>query len=175
MLRVNNDETNEDPESKNLEEVVNSDTAGLYLSENDQISDLEDDRESLDEVIKDPVIQQSRNGKCCAEMPSAPRPRLDVRSLPGRSIENRNLSVEVQQRLGARTRTLPGRLVVEGEVIRYYTGYSGDVQQWLRATVQPMTLTQQRKHPAYYNILNEKGKELSVELLPGERTWQVLH
>ena len=174
LLRLNNDETNEDAESKNSEEVVNSDTTSLDLSKNDQNSDLEENKDSSDDVIKDSVIQHSRNGKCCAEMPT-PRPRLDARSLPGRSIENRNLSVEVQQRLGARRKTLPGRLVKEGEVIRYFTGYSGDVQQWLRATVQPMTLTQQRKHPAYYNILNEKGNELSIELLPGERTWQVLH
>jgi hypothetical protein len=58
--------------------------------------------------------------------------------------------------------------VIDGDVIRYFSGYDDDdSEKWLRATVQPMYLTQQRLYPTFYNVLNERGEELSVELLPG--------
>ena len=125
------------------------------MSRDDQNSNREDeDEESSEEVIKDSVIQHLKDGKCCTDMLPAPRERLGARSLPGRSIENRNLSVDPQTSLGTRSRTLPGRLVEDGDVIRYLSGYLGDEQQWLRATVQPMTLTQQRKYPTLSAIFS---------------------
>ena len=48
-----------------------------------------------------------------------------------------------------------------------------EIKEWLQATVRPMFLTQQRLHPTYYNVLNELGEELSVELLVGGN-WQML-
>ena len=50
----------------------------------------------------------------------------------------------------------------------------GDEQVWLQATVQMMFLTVQRQHPTYYNVVNERGQEVSLELLPGVGGWQIL-
>jgi hypothetical protein len=55
--------------------------------------------------------------------------------------------------------------VIDRDVIRYFSGYDDDdSEECLRATVQPMYLTQQRLYPTFYNVLNERGEELSVEL-----------
>ena len=37
-----------------------------------------------------------------------------------------------------------------------------------------MYKTLQRLHPTYYNIVNERGEEISLELLPGNQGWQIL-
>ena len=37
-----------------------------------------------------------------------------------------------------------------------------------------MFLTVQRKHPTYYNVVNERGQEVSLELLAGVGGWQLL-
>ena len=61
---------------------------------------------------------------------------------------------------------------------KYFTGYyhQGDHEnpQWLKAKVMKMFLTQQRLHPSYYNIENEEGAKMSVELLRGGLNWQKL-
>ena len=70
---------------------------------------------------------------------------------------------------------IPCRVVQAGDVIKYFTGWLEDGEElWLRATVQPMTKKLQVKHPTYYNVLNERGEEKSVELLKGG-DWGVLH
>ena len=145
----------------------------LAVIAEEESSDYDGSDELSDEVLRESVIQHSDDGQCCSI--TSPRSRLNARSLPGRSIESRDLSVPAQPAEGARRRSLPGRLVAEGDLIRYFHGYlSDDSEQWLLATVQLMYLTQQRLYPTYYNVLNELGTELSVELLPGERTWQIL-
>ena len=145
----------------------------MIVKKDKSISKQENEDE-YDVVLIYSVIQHLETGRCCTNT-SAPRARLRARSLPGRSILNRNLSADAQGRLGARRRVLPGRLVGEGDVVRYLSGYDGENQEWLRATVIPMTLKLQRKYPTYYNILNETGVEMSVELITGARNWQVLH
>ena len=143
------------------------------IVEEDDLS-YEGSDEGSDEVVQNSVIHHLDDGECCT-FPN-PRQRLGARSLPGRSIESRTLTVDQPSgMLGARRRSIPGRLVIDGDVIRYFSGYEDDdSEEWLRATVQPMYLTQQRLYPTFYNVLNERGAELSVELLPRERTWQLL-
>ena len=127
--------------------------------------------EDSGEAVRVPVIQH--DGCCAAVPPPRPRDRLGARSLPGRSIENRNLTVDIPHPRGSRS--IPGRLAHTGEVIRYFTGYmDGDEQVWLQATVQMMFLTVQRQHPTYYNVVNERGQEVSLELLAGVGGWQIL-
>ena len=164
----NNRKNGEDNDSEERQEVDKNEE-----NEDSSISGKENEDED-DVVLQDSVIQHLETGKCCTDT-SAPRARLGARSLPGRSIVNRNLAGDAQGRLGARRRVLPGRVVNEGDVIRYLSGYDGENQEWLRATVIPMTLKLQRKYPTYYNILNETGDEMSVELIEGARSWQVLH
>lgn len=144
-------------------------------SENSHEDTTVADDEDEEDVLRDTVIQHLNGGECCStETSPEPRQRLGARSLPGRSIEDRNISVDTQRQGRPVRRTLPGRLAVEGDVIRYFTEYLVEGRhQWLRATVQHMTLTQQRLYPSYYNILNEQGVEMSIELLPG-KDWQIL-
>ena len=128
--------------------------------------------ELSDEVIRNTVIQHDG---CCETNPEPnPRVRLGGRSLPGRPIQDRNLSADTP-RPPRPPRSISGRLVHAGDVIRYFTGYMVDNQEfWLRATVQPMFLTVQRINPTYYNVLNERGEEVSLELLGGIGGWQTL-
>ena len=120
------------------------------------------------------VIQHKDDGACCS-LPETPvRDRMGARSDPGRPILDRALGI-CERRPG---RVLPGRLAQDGDVIRYFSKTIVDENQeeneeWLQATVRPMFLTQQRLYPTYYNILNELGEELSVELLVGVN-WQKL-
>ena len=51
--------------------------------------------------------------------------------------------------------------------------YLAGEEIWLRATVRTMTKKLQTKYPHYYNILNERGEEKSLELKVGG-AWQVL-
>ena len=139
------------------------------IPEEDDEQQLDD--EDSDEAVRVPVIQH--DGCCAAVPPPRPRERLGARSLPGRSIENRNLTVDIPHPRGSRS--IPGRLAHTGDVIRYFSGYvDGDEQVWLQATVQMMFLTVQRKHPTYYNVVNERGQEVSLELLAGVGGWQIL-
>ena len=109
------------------------------------------------------------DGACCP-VPE-PRPRLHGRSLPGRAVDERHRTVQPNEHPGS----IPGRLVHTGDVIKYFTGWMIDgEEQWLRATVQPMTKKNQQKYPNYYNILNEVGEEKSIKLLEGG-AWQLLH
>ena len=68
-----------------------------------------------------------------------------------------------------RTADIPGRLVTEGDVIRYFSGFLNDDGQeiLLTARIEKMVKTQQRKYPNHYNILNENGEAMSLSLLPG--------
>ena len=103
------------------------------------------------------VIQHE--GSCCLMTPS--RPRLNGRSLPGRQIDRRHKNIDEN----THPFSIPGRVVHTGYVISYFTGNIIDgQQQWLRATIQQMTKKLQHKHPSYYNILNELGEELSIQL-----------
>ena len=73
------------------------------------------------------------------------------------------------------TRSIAGRLAHTGDVIRYFTGFLlNDEEVWLQATVQNMYMTVQQRHPTYYNVVNERGEEKSLELLPGVDGWQIL-
>ena len=129
------------------------------------------DGDDSDDAVRVPVIQH--DGCCAVVHPPQPRNRLGARSLPGRSIENRNLTIDVPNPRDSRSE--PGRLAHTGDVIRYFSGYvDGDEQVWLQATVKKMYLKLQRKYPTYYNVMNERGEEISLELLPGVRGWQIL-
>ena len=129
------------------------------------------DDEDSDDAFRVPVIQH--DGCCAADSQPRPRSRLEARSLPGRSIENRNLTVDIPHPRGPRS--IPGRLAHTGDVIRYFTGYTqGEEEVWLQATVQVMFQTVQRRHPSYYNVVNERGEEVSLELLAGVGGWQIL-
>ena len=111
------------------------------------------------------VINHNRN--CCDQ----PRERLNARSIPGRRIDQRYPPVDPFPPKPA----VPRRLVQAGDIIQYYTGQSTDGEEiWLRATVRPMTKKLQLKHPDYYNILDERGQEKSIELLRGG-AWCVLN
>ena len=137
----------------------------VVLEEDSEITD----DEGSDDVLRDTVIQHE--GECCPTNVSPRTRRLGGRSLPGRSIENRNLSITVPPQP---QRQIPGRLALEGDVIRYFTGQLVDGrEEWLRATVQRMFLTQQRRYPSWYNIVNEMGVELGLELHVGG-SWQLL-
>ena len=83
--------------------------------------------------------------------------------MPGRAIDERRPPVF------ARPRDIPGRLLTEGDIIRYFTGYLDERQNqiWLTARVEKMFLTQQRKYPEHYNVRNERGESLSLKLVPG--------
>ena len=118
------------------------------IPEEDGEQQLEE--EDSDEAVRVPVIQH--DGCCAAVPPPRPRARLSARSLPGRSIENRNLTVDIPHPRGSQS--IPGCLAHTGDVIRYLSGYvNGDEEVWLQATVQMMFLTVQRQHPTYYNVV----------------------
>ena len=105
----------------------------------------------------------NHEGACC----STPRARLYGRAMPGRPIERRSPveAPNIQQN---------NRLVHPGDVVKYLSGWAPDGEEiWLRATVRPMTKKLQTKYPHYYNILNERGEEKSLELKVGG-AWQVL-
>ena len=90
------------------------------------------------------------------------RPRMNAVQEPGRPVERR-------QGVYERTADIPGRLVTEGDLIKYFSGCLDDQgeQVWITARVEKMFKTQQRKYPNYYNVLNENGETLSLSLLPG--------
>ena len=92
-----------------------------------------------------------------------PKDRLLGVQMPGRAIDERRPPVF------ARPRDIPGRLLTEGDIIRYFTGYLDERQNqiWLTARVEKMFLTQQRKYPEHYNVRNERGESLSLKLVPG--------
>ena len=147
-------------------------------SENNEGSDDAFNRETV--ILHDGCCSDSRTPgptPSTSRQPPIPNPsgfrtRLDGRSLPGRSIEDRNLSLQNSDRLRG---SIPGRLAHTGDVIKYFTGYyRGNEPEWLQATVQHMFLTQQRLHSTYYNIMNERGEQISVELIRGDLNWQLL-
>ena len=106
------------------------------------------------------------NSNCCPQ----PRQRLLARSLPGRRVNKRHPPVDPFPPKPP----IPRRVVQAGDVIKYFTGWLEDGEElWLRATIQPMTKKLQIKYPDYYNVLNERGEEKSVELLRGG-DWSVL-
>ena len=92
----------------------------------------------------------------------AQRPRLQGQCLPGRAIQ-RNLAPPRPPR------NIPGRLASQGDLIKYFSGYAdeNDEEIWIAAVIDHMPLTQQRLHPTYYNITDETGNKLSLEILPG--------
>ena len=134
--------------------------------------DEDDNRQQDNGAIQVPVIQHDG---CCTPQTSPPptQSRPGGRSLPGRSIENRSLNINIPH--PGNSGSIPGRVVHTGDVIRYVTEDAHeDHHIWLQATVRKMYKTVQRLHPTYYNIVNERGEEISLELLPGNQGWQVL-
>ena len=110
-----------------------------------------------------PVIRHE--GECCTH----PRQRIPARSLPGRPI-GRYETVHPSHK----NTPFVDRVVKTGDVIQYFTGtYLDGQEEWIKATVQPMAKKLQLKHPEYYNIINEKGKEMSIKLQPGG-CWRIL-
>mgnify|MGYP000695046530 FL=1 len=70
---------------------------------------------------------------------------------------------------------IDGRLVTEGEIVRYDTSRPGSPGvRWELATVTRMTKGLQVKNPTYYNVQLTADERVSksVELLP-DGTWQV--
>ena len=161
-------------QSQHLEEPDQANSSALSTSskEDDGVQEEVDVKQQHDDAIQVPVIQHDG---CCTPQssPSQPRTRLGGRSLPGRSIEERNLAVNIPH--PGTSGSIAGRLVHTGDVIRYFTGKVHEDQHvWLQATIQKMYKTLQRLHPTYYNIVNERGEEISLELLPGNQGWQIL-
>ena len=132
-------------ESQNERQEKNQETATPQESENDR-----------DSVIR-------HEGECCTS-----RQRIPARSLPGRPIGR-------YETLHPSKKTpFADRVVKTGDVIQYFTGsYLDEQEEWIRATVQPMTKKLQLKYPDYYNIINEQGKEMSIKLQPGG-SWRLL-
>ena len=128
----------------------------------DQLNSQESQTSTTSDEDQDSVIRH--NGNCCPE----PRSRLSGTALPGRPIERRIGALQPPLHPPQR------RLVQPGEILRYFTGYdqNGD-EVWLRATVRPMTKKLQMKHPNYYNVTDEKGKDKSIELMVGG-SWEVM-
>ena len=170
-------------------EIEPSNNLELILEESEEENNIEtpeDDEDSDEAFYRESVILHPAPG-CCSytktptqsprpsssDPPTNVRARLGGRSLPGRTIEDRNLTT-----YNRRPVSIHGRLVHTGDQIRYFTGYynHGDLQdpQWLKAKVLRMFLTQQRLHPTYYNIENEEGVKISVELIRGGLNWQML-
>ena len=56
----------------------------------------------------------------------------------------------------------------------YLSGWApnGD-ETWLRATIRPMTRKLRTRYPHYYNIINEKNEEKSLELKVGG-AWKIM-
>ena len=148
---VETDETNSTrltPSQDNLEEPIQQSSPPRNASE--------------DDVGRQSVIQHE--GQCC----SSDRQRRVGRSAPGRQI-NRHQQVQ-----GKPPPPGPLRLVEPGDVIQYFTGWIVNGQEeWLRATIRPMTAKAKKKHPDYYNVVNEKGEEKSIKLVRGG-AWAVL-
>merc|ERR1719509_736681 len=75
---------------------------------------------------------------------------------------------------------IDGRIVTDGDLIKYFTGYVDDESEvWLTANVLKMLPSEQRKYPTFYNIINENEENLSIELVRGKKfevrmndTWQ---
>ena len=172
-----NDFDDEDHLNLSDPEILEQNTisAGLDVPKEKDDESQGEEGDSFEEEVADnaavqvPVIQH--DGCCATHSPSGPRRRLGARSLPGRPIENRNMKINVPRP----TRSIPGRLAHTGEVIRYFTGFLENNQEvWLKATVQNMYMTVQQRHPTHYNVINERGEEKSLELLPGSDGWQIL-
>ena len=154
---VDSDSESDDyPLIKRERVYVNTDNDNAH-NMNDNLEDNTEEENVPDNELneRDSVIQHE--GECC----QIPRDRLPGRSLPGRPIQRTYLN-ESQ------------RLVQPGDVIKYFTGYSDSGKEnWLRATIRPMTKKMQLKHPTYYNVIDEKGKEKSLELVLGGE-WKIL-
>ena len=136
------------------------------------LDDLESNPDLSNDEWSDEVIDRTtvihHDGACCPD--PQPRPRLGGRSLPGRAVDERHRHVDDEEHPGS----IPGRKLHTGDVIKYFTGWLVDnEEQWLRATIQPMTKKDQRRYPNYYNILNEAGEEKSLKLIEGG-AWKVL-
>ena len=71
------------------------------------------DGDDSNDAVRVPVIQH--DGCCAVVSPPQPRNRLGARSLPGHSVENRNLTIDIPHPRGSRSE--PGRLVYTGDVI----------------------------------------------------------
>ena len=149
----------------------NFDALSTIQDEGNGVQDVDGGEQQDYEAIQVPVIQH--DGCCTPQSSPPPRSRLGGRSLPGRSIENRNLNVNTSH--PGNSSSIAGRVVHTGDVIKYVTGEVHEHQQlWLQATVQKMFKTVQRLHPTYCNIVNERGEEISLELIPGNHGWQIL-
>ena len=160
------EQTDEDLEDYNsLENLANDDENSEELSEEHlEEGDVFEIRNSVS-VLQHPATCRDRNhfNYNGSPPPIQPRQRLDAVPMLGRPIDERRPAVR------ERTVDIPGRLVTEGDLIRYFSGYLDDngEQVLLTARVQQMYKTQQRKHPNHYNILNENGQSLSLSLVPG--------
>ena len=121
--------------------------------------------DTRDTVVQHPLSCQDNNG--CEVQNSPPRQRKLGTSLMGRPIDERRPPLDPR-----RNRDIPGRIVTEGDLVRYFSGYEyendgGEV--WYTARVEKMTLTMQRQYPTFYNIINEKGESLSLNLEEGKK------
>ena len=67
------------------------------------------------------------------------------------------------------TRDIPGRLVTQGDIISYFTGFVDEFNEeiWLTAVVDKTFLTQQRLFPTYYNVTDEQGTNSARSLYQG--------
>ena len=162
-IEQTDDEDLED--SNSLENIANDDENSEELSdEHLEEGDVFEIRNSVS-VLQHPATCRDRNhfNYDGSPPPIQPRQRLDAVPMLGRPIDERRPAVR------ERTVDIPGRLVTEGDLIRYFSGYLDDngEQVLLTARVQQMYKTQQRKHPTHYNILNENGQSLSLSLVPG--------
>ena len=93
------------------------------------------------------------------------RARMQGTSYPGRPVDER-----IPPIFPGRTRDIPGRILTEGDLIRYFSGYlENEGEVWLTARVEKMTMTQQRKYPEHYNILNESGESISLHHIQGKK------
>ena len=144
---------------------VNEEESNVDISTNDAQIQNQSINVAEDNILLQDTGRENTN--------NSQRDRLYGRSLPGRSIEDRNLTLDLTDLRDPRS--IEGRLAHTGDVIRYFTGdYKDDKQIWLKATVQKMYKTVQRRHPTFYNIIDETGKEQSIQLLSGSTTWQLL-
>ena len=76
--------------------------------------------------------------------PGVSRQRLQGQNIPGRPVERNQAMLPPRP-----TRDIPGRLVTQGDIISYFTGFVDEFDEeiWLTAVVNRMFLTQQRLFP----------------------------